>query len=975
MNSSVIRAIFRRNLVSYFSNPTGYVFICVFVLLSGLAAFWPNEFFNANLANLDQLNRYLPYILLVFVPAITMSIWADERRQGTDELLLTIPATDLDVVMGKYLAAVAIYTISLAFSAVANIGVLNWLGQPDFGLLLSGYVGYWLVGLAMLAIGMTASFLTGNLTVGFVLGALFNAPLVFAGSADVILPGEWARGIKQWSLADQFRDFGHGVLSLSSFVYFGMIVVVMLYLCVVLIGRRHWRGGYDGQSLATHYAVRAIALGVLALSLVVLISRRDVRADASVEGLNSLSPETKKLLAEIKPDRPVLIEAFISPEVPESYVRTRLDLLAMLREFEARAGSNVRVRINDTKKFSAEAQRAEEQYGIKGQQVASRNRGAMNIEEIYLGVAITCGLDKVVVPFLDRGVPVEYELIRSIATVSQQKRQRIGVVNTDAKLHAEFNMQSMQPGRNELIIDELAKQYDVVRLNADTPITERYDVLLAVQPSSLSPEGLNHLITAIRNGQPTAIFEDPFPYLDPSVTATSQPKRPPGGMMGMNQGPPQPKGDINQLWDLLGLDFPGKKVVWQSYNPYPKIAQFPKEFVFTGQGSGAKEPFSKDDSISSGLQEMLFLFPGSLRQKNTSDLKFQPLVKTGDKTGTVNFDDIMEQSFFGQGQLNPARRQLQTGDEYIMAAHIRGKAPPAPQLPPDHPPLSSGQPSFENMPMSDEGSPLLAQAETPAAEAKAEEAQPAEPKAEAKSEAPAAPAAEAKTDAAAEAKEPAKPAADAKAAPVPEPEMNVVVVSDIDMLYSAFFALRARGEDPDSEVNLAVDNVAFVLNALDVLAGDDRFVELRKRRPVHRTLTKLENWTAASREKATEAREEYMNKFEEGRANAQKELDSQVAKIADRTDLDPLQKRQMMETVRINQEKQLETKTEQLKKERDDMINKSETDLAVEISRVQNQVKWWAVILPALAPLALGIGVFINRRNREREGVAKSRLR
>jgi len=937
MNLNVLYAVFKRNFLSYFSNPTGYLFICAFVLLSSFAAFWPDDFFNNNLANLDQLNWWFPWIMLVFVPAITMGIWAEERQLGTDELVLTMPGSDFDVVLGKYIAALVIYSVSLLFSLVCNLIVLAWLGEPDLGLFICTYMGYHMVGAAMLAVGMVASFLTRNLTIAFILGAVFNLPLVCtlwalvayvpAGVVGMLgrafrvvglsttrwqewyasllaLAPHWSRKLETLGIPRWLSDYGRGIGSFSGRLYFCGIIVVMLYLSMVLISRRHWQTGWKQRLMMGHYLFRTACMAVVAFCLVLVFARHDLRVDWTAEGLNSLSPRTYELLGRIEPKRPVLVEAFISPEVPESYVQTRLNLLSILREIEARAGSKVRVNVVDTEIFSAEAERAENRYGIEAREVMTRESGVYSSEQIYMGVAFTCGLEKVVVPFIDRGIPVEYELVRSLATVTQQERRRLGVVRTDAPLFGGFNMQTMSASKNWPIIEELKKQYEVEQVDPSQPIANDYDVLLVVQPSSLGPQELNHFIEAVQRGTPTAIFEDPMPAYG-AVPATSMPRRPPGGMNPFMPQPPPEKGDISRLWNLLGVDFPADQIVWQDYNPYPRYP-FDREFVFVDRDLKANNPFNPNHAATAGLRQLLFPFPGSVTRRHVSPLEYTALVHTGERTGTVLFSEIIQRGPFGMGErINPYRHQVQTNAIYELAAHIRGTI------------------------------------KAPAEPAPADE-------------------------------DPADPAA----APKPEDKkINVILVADLDMLTPGFFELRERGQIPEEGIFFDFDNVTFVLNVLDYLAGDDSFIELRSRRPRHRTLTRVDEVTSGARKKAMEEREKFIKDFAEAEQREEEALQKKIEELRNRKNIDP---QQMLIEVAMAQEagqRRKEAAVEQARRKKDRELKRIDRDLKLQIDRVQNSYKMWAVVLPPIPPLVIGLIVFLVRRSGERAGVSHRRLR
>ncbi|MEZ6047280.1 MAG: Gldg family protein [Planctomycetaceae bacterium] len=869
----VLKAVFQRNVQSYFSSALGYLVIVVFVVAGVFLAFNP-IFFTNNLANLDQLSLYYPMLLLFLIPAITMTTWSEEKKLGTEELLFTLPASDVEILLGKYLASLAVYTTALLFS-LSHVVVLMWIGEPDIPLTIATYFGYWLAGAALISVGMFASVLTNNATIAFVWGTTLCAIPVFIGR---IAPNNDL--LQELSLSSQLSDFTMGIVPLSGILYFVSLAIFFLYLNYIFICRRHWSNSAN-EHMGGHYLVRGISIGVLLFAL--LYSNKvagllSMQMDATSEQVYSLSDTTRNLIKAVEGERPVTIQAFISPNVPREYVDARTKLIGLLKQYDNLGGNRIDVRIVNVEVYSKEADEAET-LGINPINVATEQEGRREEVPVYMGVVFTSSYDEVVIPLIGPGTPIEYELTRSVQTVSNSDRLTLGVLSTDANI--------MTGGSGWEIIQELKRQYEVKSVSSDTEIDPaEIDVLLAVLPSSLTEPQMANLVKYIESGLPAVILDDPLPFAFSSPfggisNAPRQPKPAPGGgMFGGMQQPAEPKADdgkATSLLNVLGLEWKYDQIVWDTFNPHPQFESVPPEFLFITPKNGNPEAISSASEITSGLQEILAFFSGTLKPAPNSNLNYTPLLATSTNSGLMDWDEFTSPSFnmFQQTpsvQIKNRRTYFKDEQTHVLACHVTSD------------------------------------------------------------------------------------------------KRNVVFVADIDMISDFFFQERRS-----NNLNFTLDNVTFILNSIDTVAGVEDFLPLRKRRQKYRTLTYVEKMTSEFTEQLTKEREMATKaaetELEERRASLEKKADE----IRTNTEIPDRLKQVRLQQLQESEQRLMDVETKKIEQEKEARIEKARAESQTRIREAENSVRNKALFFSPLPALILGIFVVAMRMSSERKNISPDR--
>ena len=654
-----IKSVFKREFKAYFDSPVAYVFLTAFLVLIGFLTFGVAMFYERRQADLTPFFFWHPWVYLLLVPAATMGLWADERRNGTAELLLTLPMTMWEALIGKFIAAWSFIGIALALT-LPVAATAGYLGSPDWGVVFCGYIGSFLMAGAAAAIGIFASTLSRSSVIGFVVSLAMLFALMIVGFDPVTtaianwgVPSAIVNGIASCSLLTHFESMRRGVVDFADIGYYAGMVVFMLAAAKTVT---------DGRRGASKGVIGLVALAAIVVAADVILSALPLRMDLTAERFYTLSDGSKAVLSKLEAD--VTLKYYVSSSAADMPMQLKTyasRVQNLLKEYERAAGGHVVLEAYDPKPDS-DAEEWAQRYGIEPQTVNPFG------SPIYFGVVAVCGDNEQTLGTLSPRTEstLEYDITRLVTRVAWPERPVVGVMTSlPDVMGGQMNPMMMQMGQRPpegwAAFSELGKDYEVRTISTDVDsIDEEVKTLVMVHAKDLSDKTLYAIDQFVLRGGKLIACVDPFSIKD--MMASRQKQNPMMMQMGGQDGP----STLGKLFDAWGVTFDTGKVTGD-LEAATKLNN--------GQGGVDDNPaflslsqanMDKGDLLVSRLTQVMFPFAGAfVFGKKGMDIAFTPVITTS-KDNSCSVDKMSVQ--FGGG----AKDMIPDGHERVLAARLAG---------------------------------------------------------------------------------------------------------------------------------------------------------------------------------------------------------------------------------------------------------------------------------------------------------------
>ena len=396
-----ILAIAKKELRGYFQSAVGLIFLAAFLGVVVFTFFWVEKFFTRNVADIRPMFDWLPLLLIFLVAALSMRLWSEEQKVGTIEILLTLPVPHWQLVIGKFVAGLALIALALALTLGLPITV-EMMGDLDWGPVFGGYLAALLLASAYLSIGLCVSAATDNQIVALILTAVVCGLLYLPGADDVVrfFGGDTGELLRRISTRGRFESIARGVLDLRDLAYYLSLIGVGLAVNVLLLARKGWSRGERTrrQRVQKVTAVALVTGNALALNLW-MSPIAAARVDLTEHNEYSLSPVTEKILDSL--DQPLIIRGYFSEKTHPLLAPLIPQIKDLLAEYKVMGGGKVRVEFVDPSSSEEVEKEAQESYNIKSFPFRFADRRERSVVNAYFHILVQYGDQYEVLSFED----------------------------------------------------------------------------------------------------------------------------------------------------------------------------------------------------------------------------------------------------------------------------------------------------------------------------------------------------------------------------------------------------------------------------------------------------------------------------------------------------------------------------------------------------------------------------------------------